>query len=177
MFHSSCPAIRKPVMYLVYYVLQECLPFSICYPTDRLVLLHVGPAAVVQFPPLSSYSIVNEPPHDKTNKMIVRPAMTQISLGIRPVWSESSQWAQWVAEDPMFLHADSEDSDQTGRMSRLIWVFAGCKVTLLILSWGGSFHRFDVSFDIVTFPFLDGDIPQWTFYYILGVYISTYSFC
>ena len=28
----------------------------------------------------------NEPPHDKTNKMSVRPAKTQISLGIRPVW-------------------------------------------------------------------------------------------
>ena len=28
--------------------------------------------------------------HDKTNKMSVRPAKTQISLGIRPVWSESS---------------------------------------------------------------------------------------
>ena len=27
-----------------------------------------------------------EPPHDKTNKMSVRPAKTQISLGIRPVW-------------------------------------------------------------------------------------------
>ena len=27
-----------------------------------------------------------EPPHDKTNKMNVRPAKTQISLGIRPVW-------------------------------------------------------------------------------------------
>ena len=25
-----------------------------------------------------------EPPHDKTNKMTVRPAKTQISLGIRP---------------------------------------------------------------------------------------------
>ena len=25
----------------------------------------------------------------------------------------------------MFLHADSENSDQTGRMSRLICVFAG----------------------------------------------------
>ena len=25
----------------------------------------------------------------------------------------------------MFLHADSEDSDQTGRMHRLIYVFAG----------------------------------------------------
>ena len=31
-----------------------------------------------------------EPRHDKTNKMSVRPAKTQISLGIRPVWSESS---------------------------------------------------------------------------------------
>ena len=30
---------------------------------------------------------INEPPHDKTNKMTVRPVMTQISLGIRPVWS------------------------------------------------------------------------------------------
>ena len=29
----------------------------------------------------------NEPRHDKTNKMSVRPAKTQISLGIRPVWS------------------------------------------------------------------------------------------
>ena len=33
---------------------------------------------------------------------------------------QSSLCAQWVAKDPMFLHADSEDSDQTGRMSRLI---------------------------------------------------------
>ena len=29
-----------------------------------------------------------EPRYDKTNKMTVRPAKTQISLGIRPVWSE-----------------------------------------------------------------------------------------
>ena len=27
------------------------------------------------------------PSHDKTNKVTVRPAKTQISLGIRPVWS------------------------------------------------------------------------------------------
>ena len=33
--------------------------------------------------------------------------------------------AQWVAKDPNFLHADSKDSDQTGRMPRLIRVFAG----------------------------------------------------
>ena len=31
-----------------------------------------------------------EPQHDKTNKISVNMAKTQISLGIRPVWSESS---------------------------------------------------------------------------------------
>ena len=76
-----------------------------------------------------------EPPHDKT----VRPAKTHISLGIRPVWSESSLCTQWVAKDPSFLHADSEDSDQTGRMPRLIWVFAGCTVILLVVSWGSLY--------------------------------------
>ena len=30
-----------------------------------------------------------EPRHDKTNNVAVRPAKTQISLGISPVWSES----------------------------------------------------------------------------------------
>ena len=50
-----------------------------------------------------------EPPHDKTNKVAVRPAKTQISL-----------CAQWEAKGPSFLHADSEDSDQTGQMPRLI---------------------------------------------------------
>ena len=50
-----------------------------------------------------------EPRHDKTNKMSVRPAKTQISMGNRPVRSESSLCAQWAAKDPSFLHADSED--------------------------------------------------------------------
>ena len=61
----------------------------------------------------------------KPTKWHVHPAKTQISLGIRPVWTESSLCAYWVAKDHSFLQADSEDSDQTGRMPRLIWVFAG----------------------------------------------------
>ena len=64
---------------------------------------------------------------------------TQISLGISPDWSESSQCAQWVAEDPMFLHADSEDFDQTERMPRLIWVFGGRTLILFVLSYRGSY--------------------------------------
>ena len=49
-------------------------------------------------------------------------------------WSESSLCAQWVDKDPRFLHANSNDSDQTGR----IWVFAGRTLTLLVLSCRGS---------------------------------------
>ena len=37
----------------------------------------------------------------------MRPTNTQISLGIRPVRSESSLCALWVAKDPTFLPADS----------------------------------------------------------------------
>ena len=55
----------------------------------------------------------------------MRPAKTQLSLGIRPVWSEAFLCAQWIAKDPVFLHADREDFDQIGRMPRLFWVFAG----------------------------------------------------
>ena len=82
------------------------------------------------------------PRHDKTNKIAVRPAKTQISLGIRPVWSESSLCAQWVAKDPPFLQTDSKVSDQTGRMPRLIWVFDGRTLIWLVLSCRGSFFLF-----------------------------------
>ena len=70
--------------------------------------------------------------------MSVRRAKNQISLGIRPVWSESSLCALWVAKDPRFLHAERGDSDQTGRMPRLIWVFARRTLILLVLSCRGS---------------------------------------
>ena len=79
-----------------------------------------------------------EPRHDKTYKVSVRPAKTQISLGIRPVWSESSLSA-WRNLGSLATHwAHSENSDQTGRMPWLIWVFAGRTATLLVLTWGGS---------------------------------------
>ena len=65
------------------------------------------------------YNLSYEPPHDKTNTVCL--AKTQISLGIRPVCSESSLSA-WRKLRSLATHwAHSEDSDQTGRM----WVFAG----------------------------------------------------
>ena len=57
-----------------------------------------------------------KPPRDKTNKVSVHPVKTQISLGVRPVWSES--WlSAWRKLGPLATHwAHSEDADQTGRI-------------------------------------------------------------
>ena len=68
-----------------------------------------------------------EPPHDKTNKMACSPS------------EDSDQPDQSLRCPSLATHwAHSEDSDQTGQMPRLIWVFAGRTVILLVLSWGGS---------------------------------------
>ena len=57
------------------------------------------------------------------------------------VWIESSLCAQWVAKDPSFLRADSEESDQTGPG----WSESSLSAhaILLVLSWGGlNLHCF-----------------------------------
>ena len=80
----------------------------------------------------------------KPTKWLIRPAKTQMGLGIRPVWSVSSLSA-WRKLGSWATHlAHSKDSDQTGRMIRLMWVFAGRTVILLILTWGGSFILWDL---------------------------------
>ena len=74
----------------------------------------------------------------KPTKWHVHPAKTRISLGICPVWSDSLSSA-WRKLGSLATHwAHSEDSDQTGCMPRLIRVFAGRTVILLVLSWGDS---------------------------------------
>ena len=93
-----------------------------------------------------------QPPYDKTNKWHVRPAKTQISLGIRPVLSESSlsAWRQlgslatgWAQANTLIRLGGcpgwSESS--TGRTS-----------ILLVVSLGGSFL---VSFSIQFVLFLE----------------------
>ena len=72
----------------------------------------------------------------------VRSKKTQISLHIRAVWSESSlsEWRNFA-----FLaiqNVPSEDSDQTARMRRLIWIFAWytcLKICFLMLQLISSF--------------------------------------
>ena len=81
-----------------------------------------------------SWAKLFEPQHEKNNKVNVCLAKTQISLGIRPVWSKSSLCASWVAKGPRFLHADSEDSDLSLRWANTY--FVGFVMSRLI-----SFHH------------------------------------
>ena len=98
------------------------------------------------FSKISFLRHLNEPHHDKTNKMSMHPAKIQISLGIHPAWTESllSVWWHLASLHVATQWAHSKDSDQTGRKPRLIWVFAGRTVILLVLSWCGSNEKVHV---------------------------------
>ena len=56
---------------------------------------------------------------------------------IRSAWastqSDQSSLSAWRKLGSLAIHwVHSKDSDQTGRMPRLIWIFAGCRVILLV---------------------------------------------
>ena len=95
--------------------------------------------------------------HDKTNKVSVRRAKTQINLGIRPVWSESSlsAWRKLGSLATKWAHSEdwSDWADLSLRwahthfvgfaMSRLIFFsFGCCKVCRISLigSWSLPSH-------------------------------------
>ena len=72
----------------------------------------------------------------KLTKWSVRPAKTQISLGIRPVCSEPSLCIQWVAKNPTFLHVDSEDwSDWADAQADLSLRWAHSHFVGFVMRW------------------------------------------
>ena len=67
---------------------------------------------------------------------------------LRSAWtssqSDQSLLSTWRRLGSLATHwVHSEDSDQTVRMPRLIWVFVGCTVILLVLSWGSSYTELE----------------------------------
>ena len=75
-------------------------------------ICRIGPVVGLSVGSTLVASPTYEPQTYKTNKMTCAPSEDSDQPGHPP--------SQWSAEDPICLHADSEDSDQTGRMSRLI---------------------------------------------------------
>ena len=128
---------------LVFFVHR--FPFSLSFASCPLI----SPYSVSSF--LSSLSFFMT----KATKWHMRPAKTQISLGVHPVWSESSLSA-WRNHGSLATHlVHSEDSDQTELMPRLIWVFAGrtghfvCFIMLLLIWYS---HQCSVNNLLSLFP-------------------------
>ena len=126
--------------FLSNFTLNGC--WSWYYSTKTLHYWRVNTDILYQWVNTATYKMLiqncSEPRHNETKKVTVHPAKTQISLRIRPVWSESSLFA-WRNLGSLATHwAHSEYSDQTGWMPRLIWVFVRRTLILLVLSWGGS---------------------------------------
>ena len=74
--------------------------------------------------------------NEGTKRRLIRLGYAQSGL--------SSLCAQWVTKDPKFLHRDSEDSDQTELMHRLIGVEVK-NISILHL----SFRTSDLQFSLV----------------------------
>ena len=73
----------------------------------------------------------------KSTKWHVLPAKTQVSLCIRTIWSESLLLARRKLGSLATHWAHIKGSNQTGRMPRLIWVFAGrtCHFVGFVMRW------------------------------------------
>ena len=92
---------------------------------------------------------IYELPRDKTNKMTVRPAKTQISLGIRTKANWRNRFgAKWPDSLRHGLYADSLFNALVFLLkSKVHWkkwkyrILASdlVQITLLVLSWGGSY--------------------------------------
>ena len=82
-FHWHSPKIKEIALFSKTFHIfgTPCISYMLC---------HTSTCSEENFPKLrkdQQKRLVDEPRHDKTNRMSVRPAKTQISLVIHPVWS------------------------------------------------------------------------------------------
>ena len=113
-----------------------------------------------QRPPASSHNerwkIKFEPQHDKTNNMAVRQAKISDQPGHPPSLISLCCPHEETLGPYLPIECTSK-TDQTGRMPRLIWVFAGCTLILLVLSCRGfyfSYFNFVFQISSIIYQFL-----------------------
>jgi hypothetical protein len=116
-----------------------------------------------------------EPHHDKTNIVRLRQAWIQTCLRICPC---SLIRINAVCLPTLLqvekLIVNSMDPDQTARLRRLVWIHAGRKCTMLVLSWRGSNFLLDV-FSLHRRQLLQ--TPAWqfltnAFWYLLMLFLN-----
>ena len=111
--------VKKIIKYVKHAILNVCL---------LLLLLLLLVVVVVVF----YISIIMCQRTTKPTIRLVRPAKTQISLRIRAVWSESSLIACAFFRLQAIQRGINENHCHTGWIYRLIWVFAGYTVPILL---------------------------------------------
>ena len=89
------------IFWLIHLIERQQVIVELCFKWTCFISLHVIAFTVVA---LMTWAATWQ-----NQQSDCAPAKTQISLGSHPVWSESLLCAQWVAKDPSFLHADSQD--------------------------------------------------------------------
>ena len=90
-----------------------------------------------------------EPRHDKTNKVSVRLAKTQITLDIRPVWSESSlsAWRNLGSLATHSAHSEDSGSDWADAQADLSLRWAHTHFVGFVMSWL-IFQRVAITLDL-----------------------------
>ena len=112
---------------------------------------------------------LNEPRHDKTSKMAVLRVKTQISLGVRPVWSESSLSARRNL-GPLATH-------WAHSAQRRLWFDWADTQADVSLRWA---HTYFIGFDMLWLKFQGNNVKVPTpsgghLAYIFSLYISPKS--
>jgi hypothetical protein len=95
---------------------------NVNYPLDILIDIFKMISAIYIHNSRLALFLIFEPCHDKTNIAGLRSLIRiQTLLQVEK------------------LIANSMDPDQIARMRRLVWIYAGRKPIMLVLSWRGSF--------------------------------------
>ena len=110
-------------MYLRVQQVFSCIYSLLQIRKDTTILTQPPHPSSLEF--YAYFKTTNEPPSWQNQQNDLCAQRRLISAWASVQSDQSSLCAQWVTQDKSFLRADSEDSDQTGWMPRLIWVFAG----------------------------------------------------
>ena len=101
------------------YVLMELYPWG-RGTKSRAITISLSPQCGVNY----NWALRNEMSRqNQQNCMCAQRRLRSAWASSQP--DQSLLCAQWVAKDPSFLQADIKDSEQTGQMPWLNWVFAG----------------------------------------------------
>ena len=124
---------------------------DLCYVQYRVITNHV----IKRF--RCTCTMIKDYNNSKISCLMTKPTKwlcTQQRLRSAWAFAQSDQSLRCPQEESVRPYLPIEcivKTDQTRWMPRLIWIFAGCRVILLVLSWGGSNLICDWSSNIITY--------------------------